>query len=79
MATFVFALVGLPLAVITRRGEAVVNFSLAMGIVAFYYVLFVWGRAMAVEGKMAPILSLWLPNIFMASCGVALMKRILQK
>lgn len=77
MATFVFVLVGLPLAVITRRGEAVVSFSLAMGIVAFYYILFVWGRAMAVEGNIAPMISLWLPNVFMAGCGIVLLKRIL--
>lgn len=79
MATFVFALVGLPLAVITRRGEAVVSFSITMGVVAFYYVLFVWGRAMAVEGKLAPVLCLWFPNIFMAGCGAALMKRVLSR
>lgn len=77
MATFIFALVGLPLAIITRRGEAVVSFSLAMGIVAFYYILFVWGRAMAIEGKMPPLICLWFPNVLMAGCGVALMKRVL--
>ena len=77
MATFVFALIGLPMAIITRRGEAVVSFSLAMGIVALYYILFVWGRAMAVEGEMSPVICLWFPTVLMAACGAILMRRIL--
>ncbi|MBI4115042.1 MAG: LptF/LptG family permease [Candidatus Omnitrophica bacterium] len=76
-APFVFALVGLPLAVITRRGEAVISFSLAIGIVAFYYVFFVWSRAITLEGYLPPFVALWLPNLFMAGCGIFLIKRIL--
>ncbi len=34
---------GLPAAIITRRGEAVISFTLALAIVALYYILFVWG------------------------------------
>jgi len=75
-APFVFTLVGLPLAVITRRGEAVISFSLAIGIVAVYYVFFVWSRTMSVEGFLPPFLALWLPNIFMTGCGIYLIKRI---
>jgi lipopolysaccharide export system permease protein len=76
-APFVFALVGLPLAVITRRGEAVVSFTLAIGIVAVYYVFFVWSRAMTIEGFLPPVIALWLPNVFMAACGTVLLRRIL--
>lgn len=76
-APFIFALVGLPLAVITRRGEAVISFSLAIGIVALYYVFFVWSRAMSVEGYLPPFLALWLPNVLMAGCGVFLIKRVI--
>lgn len=73
---FVFALIGLPLAVITRRGEAVVSFSLALGIVALYYVFFIWSRAMTVEGFLPPLIALWLPNGVMMGCGAYLIKRI---
>lgn len=76
-ASFVFTLVGLPLAVITRRGEAVISFTLAIGIVALYYVFFVWSRAVTLEGFLPPFLALWLPNLLMAGCGAFLMKRIL--
>ncbi len=75
-APFVFALIGLPLAIITRRGEAVISFSVAIGIVALYYVFFVWGRAVTVEGYIPPAIALWLPNVFMAGCGIYLMRRV---
>ncbi len=76
-APFVFALFGLPLAVIARRGEAVISFSLAMGTVAIYYVLFIWSRAMALEGNFPPFLALWFPNFFIGGCGIFLMKKAL--
>lgn len=76
-APLVFAVVGLPLAVITRRGEAVVSFTLAIAIVALYYVFFVWSRAVTLEGYLPPFFALWLPNVFMAACGVYLFRRVL--
>ena len=77
MATFIFTLIGLPLAVVTRRGEAVVSFSLSMAIVAIYYTLFLWGRALAVEGNIPPLLALWMPNVLMGGGGVYLIKKVL--
>ena len=74
-ASFVFVLVGLPAAIITRRGEAVVSFSIAGGVVALYYILFVWGNTMAVRGVFPPGLSLWFPNIFLAAIALILMRR----
>lgn len=76
-APFVFALIGLPLAIISRRGEATVSFALALGVVAIYYVLFVWGEAMAMESHLNPFLAMWLPNVFMVGSGGALLKRVL--
>lgn len=75
-APFVFALIGLPLAMITRRGEAVISFGLSIGIVALYYVFFVWSRAITLEGYLPAFLALWLPNAFTAGCGIYLMKRV---
>lgn len=76
-APFVFAWIGLPIAIITHRGEVTVSFVLSMGIVAIYYVLFVWGKAMAVESHLDPFLAMWLPNLLIVGCGAALMKRVL--
>ncbi|OGW82304.1 MAG: hypothetical protein A3G33_11410 [Omnitrophica bacterium RIFCSPLOWO2_12_FULL_44_17] len=74
-ATFVFAMIGLPAAIITRRGEAVVSFTIAMSIVAIYYVCFAWMRTLAVSGSMPPEISLWLPNIVMVLVSIFLFRR----
>ena len=76
-APFVFCLIGMPLAILSRHGEPTVSFALAMGIVAIYYVLYVWGKAMTVESHFNPFLTMWLPNLFMVGSGFALMKRVL--
>ena len=76
-APFVFSLIGMPLAILSRRGEPTISFTLAMAIVAIYYVLFVWGEAMTVEGHFSPFLAMWLPNFFMVASGVFLMKRVI--
>lgn len=75
MASLVFVLIGLPAAVITRRGEAVVSFSIAGGVVALYYILFVWGTTMAVQGVMPIWISIWLPNFILGAVGLYLMRR----
>jgi len=75
-APFVFAIIGLPAALISRRGEEVVSFSLAMGVVAVYYCLYILGGAMALQAHWNPIIAMWLPNAFMVGCGIALMKQI---
>ncbi len=75
-ASFVFTLIGLPLAIITRRGETVISFCLAMGVVTFYYILFVWTSTLGTYGVMPPGILLWLPNIFLIGIGVHLIKRV---
>lgn len=77
-ATVAFVLIGLPVAIMSRRGEVVVSFSLAMGVVAIYYVLFVWGRMMAINGYLPAWTALWLPNALLIATAAVLGKRMLQ-
>jgi len=76
-APFLFALIGLPIAIITRRSEAVVNFPIALSIVAVYYILFVWMETLALNRFFIPWLAMWLPDLFMLLCGALLMKRVI--
>ncbi|HNV86547.1 MAG TPA: LptF/LptG family permease [Candidatus Omnitrophota bacterium] len=76
-ASLVFAVIGLPLAIITRRGEAIISFCLAMGIVSLYYVMFVWANTMGSHGVLPPGVVMWLPNVFVLGIGAALFKRVL--
>jgi len=74
LGSFVFVLIGLPAAIITRRGEMVVSFGIAGLALALYYVLFVWGMTMAVQGTIRGWLALWLPNFLMLAVAGVLMK-----
>jgi len=77
-ATVVFVLIGLPTAIISRRGEVVVSFTVAMMIVGIYYILFVWGRTMAIHGHLPPWLALWFPNILMVAVSAFLCRRMIR-
>ena len=77
-ATVAFILVGLPVAIISRRGEVVVSFSVAVAVVAVYYVLFIWGKTMAVNGYVPPWIALWIPNVVLIAISAFLGKRLVQ-
>jgi lipopolysaccharide export system permease protein len=76
-ATFVFVLVGFPAAIMSRRGEIVVSFTLAMSVVAVYYVLFVLGRMVAINGYLPAWIALWFPNLLMVGVAALLSKKAL--
>lgn len=76
-ASFVFTLIGLPLAIVTHRGEAVVSFCIAMGIVAVYYILVVWATTMGSYGILPPGITLWLPNFLLVGVGCGLFKKVM--
>ncbi|MBU1863201.1 MAG: LptF/LptG family permease [Candidatus Omnitrophica bacterium] len=75
-ASFVFALIGLPLALITRRGEPVVSFVLSMAVITIYYILFAWANTIAIQGVLVPWIALWLPNVLMFISGAVLMIKV---
>jgi len=78
MAPFVFVLIGLPLAIITRRGEPIISFSIALGLISIYYISFVWTDTIAIEGVLPPVVALWLPNIVLSIAGIFLMVRVVK-
>lgn len=75
-ACLFLSLVGLPLAIITRRGEPIISFSLAMAVIAIYYVLFVLMKTIALETPIPSSLALWFPNVLMLVIGYFLIKRV---
>jgi len=74
-APLVFALIGLPMAIITKRGEVIISFLLALCVVAVYYVLFVWANTIAVQGVVPPAVALWTPNVLMGLISFLLFKK----
>ena len=78
VATFCFVLVGLPLAIVTRRGEAFVSFGLSMAVVAIYYVLFIWGGTLAVHGYVPAFIAMWMPNVLATAVAIFLMTKVIR-
>jgi len=72
----VFILLGSGLAMITRRREKSINFSLAFGITAIYYLLLLGANAFSLQGYLWPALAMWLPNIILGIVGLLLLIRI---
>lgn len=75
-STFFFALVGIPLALITRRGEVIISFLMAMGVITIYYVLLVWASTLSKQGTMSPLLVMWIPNLVVLLCAAGLFSKI---
>lgn len=73
---FVFILVGIPLAIITRRREKSLNFGIAFLIVGIYYLLLISAEALSLRGMLNPTLAMWLPDMVFGVIGSILTFRI---
>lgn len=75
-SVIVFILLGTSLAMLTRRREKSINFSLAFGIAGIYYLLLLAGNALALQGYLWPALAMWLPNLILGIIGLYLAIKI---
>ncbi len=73
--SFIFVLIGVPVAILVRRGEIVVSLALSMAAVGIYYVLFAGASALALHGTVMPGLALWCPNLILFISGAWLLRR----
>jgi LPS export ABC transporter permease LptF/LPS export ABC transporter permease LptG len=74
-ACLVFALLGLPLGVMTGRAGRTGGFSLGLAIILLYYALLTVGEKTAMDGGISPFLGMWGPDIALAAAGLALLLR----
>ena len=72
----VFILMGVPLAIITRRREKSINIGIAVLIIVIYYPLFIACEALGIQGHLNPTLSMWIPNIIFGTLGTILTVRL---
>jgi LPS export ABC transporter permease LptF/LPS export ABC transporter permease LptG len=75
-ACLVFGLIGLPLGIVNRRGGRAAGFAVSVAIVLLYYALLATGEARAIEGRMSPALSMWLPNLLLLAFGAFALNRV---
>lgn len=74
-ACIVFALLGLPLGIMTGRTGRTGGFSLGLGIILLFYVLLTAGEKMAMDGRISPFLGMWGPDILLALAALLLFLR----
>lgn len=71
-----FIILGIPLAIITRRREKTINFGIVFVIVGLYYLLLMGSEALSLRGLVDPGIAMWLPNIILGLIGAVLISRI---
>jgi LPS export ABC transporter permease LptF/LPS export ABC transporter permease LptG len=74
-ACLVFALLGLPLGVMTGRAGRTGGFLLGLVIILLYYVMLTAGEKMAMDGRLPAFLGMWVPDLVLAAAGVFLFLR----
>ena len=78
-ASFAFVLLGLPLAISTRRREKFVGIGLSIGVFVAYYILFLAGEVLSIRGFVYPGLGVWLADIVLACMGLILILQTMKR
>lgn len=73
---FIFILLGIPMAIITRRREKTINLGIAFIIVGIYYILLLGFESLSLQGYINPETAMWIPNIIFAGIGTILTYRL---
>lgn len=76
VAAIVLALVGIPLGISTHKGGKSVGLMLSILLVFLYYILFAFGWSFAKQGRISPILGLWLANVLFALTGIIMLSNL---
>ena len=71
-ACLVFAIIGLPLGITTRKDSKLAGFVLGIGVIFIYYIVMFGSEAMAKADAVSAHLAMWLPNIVLGLAGVVL-------
>ena len=75
-ASLPFVLMGMPLAIRTRRAERSIGFAMSLVVILVYYLLMLGGGSLAVQWHVPPAPALWFPNALLLSAGLALLAHV---
>jgi len=75
-ASLSFVLIGLPLAIRTKRREKSIGFGIALFLIILYFVLTLGGEALALKKIIGVAPAMWLPNILLSALGLLLIDRL---
>lgn len=76
VAALVLALVGIPLGLSTRKGGKSMGLMLTILLVFIYYILMAFGLSFAKQGRVPPVLGLWLANILFGLAGIMMLAHL---
>src|SRR5256714_11315031 len=74
-ACIVLALVGFPLGLSAKKGGKSAGFVLTIVLVFAYYFLSLFGVSLARQGKVPPVVGVWLADVAFLVCGAVLVWR----
>jgi LPS export ABC transporter permease LptG/LPS export ABC transporter permease LptF len=73
-ASLVFAILGLPLGIMNRRGGKASGFSLSIAIAIVYWILLSTGQNLVSQGRLSPYIGMWTGNILLGILGIVLFR-----
>lgn len=74
-ACLVFALLGLPLGIMTGRAGRMGGFSMGLVLILLYYVLLTAGEKAAMDGRISAFMGMWGPDLLLAALAAWLLLR----
>jgi lipopolysaccharide export system permease protein len=74
-ACLVLALVAVPIGLMSRKGGKAFGLMLSILLVFAYYVLMASGLNLAKEGRLNPIVGLWMANVIFAVAGLIMLRQ----
>jgi LPS export ABC transporter permease LptG/LPS export ABC transporter permease LptF len=75
-ACVALALTGIPLGLKSRRGGKSSGFVVTIVIVFAYYIVFITGIALARQGRVPPLIGVWLANFATVAAGIWMLARV---
>jgi LPS export ABC transporter permease LptG/LPS export ABC transporter permease LptF len=76
VASLVLALVGMSLGLSTRKGGKALGLILTIVLVFIYYIIMAFGRSFAMQGRLPPVIGLWLANVIFAAAGARMLAQL---
>jgi len=76
LAVFVFALFGIPLGILTRRGEKSIGLAIALLFSVIYWSLLMGGSALAKSGVVPALICMQFPNALFLAIAIMLLRRV---
>ena len=76
VAAIVLALVGIPLGISTRKGGKSLGVMLSLLLFFLYYIAMAFGLSFAKQGRVSPLVGLWLANVLFALAGTIMLANL---